>query len=70
MALFNKYSSIVPSEMTPQERVHMCTELQTAKNWGRSNARVEVNGNIVDVPVTDINDYRASHSPITGQLIR
>ena len=68
--MLNTYSSIVPSEMTNDERRNMVTELFTANNWNLPHANVQVNGNVVQVPVTDINDYREAYSPITGQLKR
>lgn len=70
MSHLNKYSSIVPSEMTNNERRHMATELTIAKNWGQPHANVQVGDNVVRVPVTDKQDYEESYSPVTGQLIR
>jgi len=70
MSHLNKYSSIVPSEMTNKERRHMVTELTIANNWKQTHANVQVGENVVRVPVTDINDYREAYSPVTGQLIR
>lgn len=68
--MYNTYSSIVPSEMTNRELQHMCTELQTAKNWNKSQATVKLktNGMLYNVDVADIEDYREAHTTITGQL--
>lgn len=68
--MYNTYSSIVPSEMTKSERQHMCTELQTAKNWKQAHAVVKVGDNLVKVPTTDLKDYQSSTCPLTGALIR
>lgn len=63
----NKYSSIVPSEMSNNELRHMCTELQTAKNWGVKSARVFITstGREYDVPVANIEDYRRQFKTVT-----
>ena len=38
----NTYNSIVPSQMTVKELESMCTDIQTAKNWGLSQATVRI----------------------------
>lgn len=59
MSIYNKYSSIVPSEMSNSELRNICIDLQTAINWGLDSARVLLaNGQEYDVPVSRIGDYR------------
>lgn len=65
----NTYQSIVPSEMSKRDLRHMCTELTTAKNWGKSETRVKLaNGQEYDVEVSRLPDYQQAHRPETGAL--
>mgnify|MGYP000184932923 CR=1 FL=1 len=41
----NTYNSIVPSEMTIKELESMCGDIQTAKNWGLTQAKVRLGKN-------------------------
>ena len=62
----NNYLSIVPSEMTNKELRSMCTELQSAKNWGLEYATVKVNGNEYKNPVSRLKDYQDAYETETG----
>lgn len=59
----NTYSSIVPSEMTNRELLHMCMELQTAKNWNAETITVRLasNGMEYRVNVSDLPDYQQAY---------
>jgi hypothetical protein len=69
-SIYNKYSSIVPSEMTNDELRHMCTEIQVAKNQGRTKARVFITKSQreYDVPVANHKEYQDAFQTETGAL--
>ena len=56
----NSYNSIIPSEMTNRELKSICTDIQTAINWGLSNARVYLNSTqtYYKVDVNRLKDYQ------------
>lgn len=67
----NIYNSIVPSEMTNREIQSMCTEIQTAKNWGLTEATVKLaNGLEYKVPVSRHKDYQDAFQTDGGQIAR
>lgn len=70
MLHLNKYSSIVPSEMSKGELSSMCAELTTAKNWGKKRVRVYLTSVDLDyqVDVTDLPDYQEEFTTICGAL--
>lgn len=70
MSHLNKYSSIVPSEMSKGELSSMCTELTTAKNWGKKSIKVHLTSVNLDyqVDVADLPDYQEEFTPICGAL--
>jgi hypothetical protein len=58
MTHYNKYSSVVPSEMNNNELRGMCTELQTCKNWGMLYAKVLLPSGLYNNPVGRLKDYQ------------
>lgn len=69
--IYNKYSSIVPSEMSNNERRHMCMEIASAMYWNQEHAIVMLpHGNPCKVPVDTLSDYQDGYSPETGQIQR
>ena len=60
----NSYNSIVPSEMTNQELRSICTDIQTAINWGLSEARVYLNSTQLEykVDVNRLKDYQKEYT--------
>ena len=66
---YNQYSSIVPSEMTNNERRHMCMELYAAMQINKSTVTVMLpHGNLYEVWVEDLADYQASYRTVTGSI--
>lgn len=61
----NTYSSVVPSEMTNRELLNICTEIQTAKNWGLNKVKVLLsNGQEYHVPTSRHKDYQSQFKTI------
>lgn len=64
-----KLKSINPEEMTNSEILSVCTELQTAKNWGFDHGQVVMEDNqCVDIPVSRHKEYQDAYQVITGGL--
>ena len=67
----NTYNSIVPSQMTNSELQSICTEIQTAKNWGQDHAVVKLaNGCQYKVEVSRHQDYQEAFKTNTGVIPR
>lgn len=67
----NKYSSIVPSEMSNQELRAMCAELHVASAWGKRHARVYLTSSNMeyDVEVSRLSDYQQQYQTETGAIV-
>lgn len=70
----NKYSSVVPSNMTNRELANICMELQTAKNWKLNYITVDVKlastGTIVPtvVMVDALPSYQKAYKTECGAI--
>jgi len=62
MIHYNKYSSVIPSEMNNNELRGMCIELQTQKNWGLPHARIMLPSGLYDNPTSRLKDYQDAYS--------
>lgn len=64
----NNYSSVVPSELTNNELRQMCTELQTAINWGLNHATINLPSGEYRNPVDRLSEYQEAYHTKTGAI--